>query len=72
MPKAPTLSHLLKDVDIEAKAFHFTVIMNHMLNHSSTSTIPAPRTRVPRKPQKKNQITPSVFCPHVLASEQLQ
>jgi len=46
--------------------------MNHTLNHSTTSTIPAPRTRVPRKPQKKNQIVPSSFRPHVLASERLQ
>ena len=72
MPNASPLSHLLKDIDIEAEASRFTVIMNHMLNHSTTSTIPAPRTQVPRKPQKKNQIIPSSFCPHVLTSERLQ
>jgi hypothetical protein len=72
MPNAPPLSHVLKDVDIEAEASRFTVIMNHTLNCSVTSTIPASRTRVPRKPQKKNQIVPSVFRPHVLASKRLQ
>ena len=72
MPNAPTLLHLLKDVDIKAEASHFTVIMNHMLNRSSTSTILAPRTQVPRKPQKKKQIVPSVFHPHVWVSERLQ
>ena len=72
MPNAPPLSHLLKDIDIEAEASQFTVIMNHTLNRSTTSTIPIPNTRTPRKPQKKNQFIPSAFRPHVLASERLQ
>ena len=72
MPNAPPLSHLLKDVDIEAEASQFTVIMNHTLNRSTTSTIPILNTRIPRKPQKKNQFIPSAFRPHVLASERLQ
>ena len=80
MPNNLTLSDQLKNVDVAQELSQFTSIMDS-LTPSLTSGLSFPsgsqskilpvRIRKPRKPRKGDTIVPSIYRPHVLASNRL-
>src|ERR1700678_1975826 len=71
MPNNPTLSDRLKNVDVRSELSQFSFFMDSCTSSSSRSQASATRTRLPRKPRKGNEIIPSIYRPHVVASDRL-